>query len=77
MHDCPDCVRILCVNLMKSDMQINDFLRQEGQHDVAYTSPSVYVVHYRSEGILCASEPDPSIDAPGHGYDNDNDLGDI
>lgn len=42
-----------------------------------YTSPSVYVVRYRSEGILCASPPDPSIDAPGPGYDNDNDLGDI
>ena len=49
-------------------MQINDF---------PYTSPSVYVVRYRSEGILCASPPDPSIDAPDPGYDNDNDLGDI
>ena len=42
-----------------------------------YTSPSVYVVRYRSEGILGAAPPDPSIDAPGPGYDNDNDLGDI
>ena len=29
-----------------------------------YTSPSVYVVRYRSEGILCGSPSDPSIDAP-------------
>lgn len=62
------------MNLMKSDMQINDFLRQEGQHDATYTSPSVYVVHYRSEGILCASygkpnEPGKDLSEGDNGWD--------
>ena len=41
-----------------------------------YTSPAVYVVNYRSEGILCAS-PSTSPDTPGGDYNGDNDLGDI
>ena len=46
-------------------MRINDFLERGEQRVVAYASPSVDVFSLRS------------VDIPGTGYDNDNDLGEI
>ena len=55
-------------------MQLNDFIGQEKQPDVAYTSPLVYVVRYRSEGIMCASygkpnEPGKELPEGDNGWD--------
>jgi hypothetical protein len=50
-------------------MQANDFLTRGEQ---VYTSPQVNIFHMCTEGVMCAS-----LDVPGAGYDDENDLGEI
>lgn len=50
-----------------------DFLNMGKQRSTAYSTPSVNVFEFSSEGLICASGPD----IPDAGYDTDNDLGEI
>jgi hypothetical protein len=51
-------------------MLTNNFLERGVRYDVAYASPSVDVLNYCFEGVICASYGDPN--APGKDLNQEN-----